>query len=67
MNKDKYCLLLDMFMFTMVLSMAYALVSTEELVASELQQDFQNLRVRSKDSAHAARRTVTGGFNDIIS
>ena len=44
------------------------LVSTEELVASELlQQDFQNLRVRSKDSAHAARRTVTGGFNDIIS
>jgi len=32
---------------------------TEELVASELlKQDFPNLKVRSKDSAHASRRTV---------
>ncbi|CAL1127434.1 unnamed protein product [Cladocopium goreaui] len=32
----------------------------DELVASELlQQDFQNLRVRSKDSAHAARRIAS--------
>ncbi len=32
---------------------------TEELVASELlKQDFINLNVRSKDSAHASRRTV---------